>query len=89
MEAFTSDGDIEVDFVRAGQVDLQTDGGNIWILVPGDHQAEVDLEGEGVHIRGSGFDGRLGDEHARGELNGGGALLAPVSRDGDITLELR
>lgn len=89
LDAATSDGDIAAEFERAEQVDLQTDGGNIWISVPGDHAAEVDLEGEGVRIRGGGFDGRLGDEHARGELNGGGSLLAAVSKDGDVTLEVR
>ena len=90
LKATTSDGDIRIGFDRVAETTLKTGDGDILLLADGSLNADVDLRGEEIVIRGIyGFEGERDDDFAKGSLNGGGPLLRASSRDGSVVIRTR
>jgi hypothetical protein len=88
--ASTSDGEISAEIVRFAGASLESGGGDIWISVPEDAAAELDIEAERVRFReGARFTGRSNRDRVDGALNGGGPLLEALADDGEVVLKLR
>ena len=64
-----------------------TSDGDISITLPENHGADLRLRGDDVRIsRSLDFDGRIEDERATGEINGGGPLIEARTSDGEVTV---
>ncbi len=61
--------------------------GDISITLPSTFGADLRLRGDDVRIsRDLDFDGRIEDESATGEINGGGPLIEARTSDGEVTV---
>ncbi|MFQ5568913.1 MAG: DUF4097 domain-containing protein [Rhodothermales bacterium] len=82
-----SDADIRLNLVNPGEVTATTSSGDITITLPSAHAADVYLRGDDVRVSSRlDFTGRIDDEKADGELNGGGSRIEARTSDGDVTL---
>ena len=78
---------IRLDLFKPGAVTATTSDGDILIMLPQNHGADLRLRGDDVRIsRDLDFDGRIEDERATGEINGGGPLIEARTSDGDVTV---
>jgi hypothetical protein len=87
LEARTGDGDMRVGLTEPGEVHLESGDGDIILTAPASLQADIDLRGEDVYVRGFKISGTLAGREVRGEVNGGGNLLRVRTGDGDIVLK--
>lgn len=78
---------IRLDLNKPGQVTATTSDGDISITLPAHHRADLRLRGDDVRIsRALDFNGRIEDDRADGEINGGGALIEARTSDGEVTV---
>lgn len=87
LRASTASGNIAVRLLQPAEYALRTSSGDIDITAPPDLQATLNLRAETLRIASRfRFRGDLDEEHATGNLNGGGPLLEARATDGTITL---
>ena len=87
LDVSGSDTDIRLDLVRPGEISATTSDGDISITLPRSHRADVRLRGEDVRVSSSlDFDGRIEEDRADGQINGGGPRLEARTSDGEVTL---
>ncbi len=78
---------IRLTLYKPGAVTATTSDGNISITLPSTLGADLRLRGDDVRIsRTLDFDGRIEDERADGEINGGGPLIEARTSDGEVTV---
>lgn len=89
LKASCQDGDISVELLGPMAVALESDDGDIDLTIPENLDADLDLQGDDVHVRGSiKVDGRVSSSYVRGAINGGGKPVRARSSDGDIRVSL-
>ena len=82
-----SNANIRLDLYKPGAVTATTSDGDILITLPENHGADLRLRGDDVRIsRSLDFDGRIVDDRATGEINGGGPLIEARTSDGQVTV---
>ena len=90
LKASCQDGDMSVELLGPMAVALDSDDGDIDLTIPENLDADLDLQGDDVHVRGSiKVDGRVSSSHVKGTINGGGKPVRARSGDGDIRVSLR
>ena len=83
-----SDIDVQLHLQMPGKIRVATSSGDITITIPQDHPADLLLRGDDVHMASYiKFDGRIDDDYAEGQLNGGGNLIEVRTSDGDVVLQ--
>jgi DUF4097 and DUF4098 domain-containing protein YvlB len=94
LDLTTGDGRIEARVLPGSTMSsswtLHTGDGSVTLQLPENFAAEVDLHTGDGHITVDmpvSVEGRLGEKHIRGKLNGGGNLLTVHTGDGSIRLE--
>lgn len=81
----TSHGDVQVALADAMGADIETQHGDVDIRVAKDAGMDLDLRGGEVEVSSSlNMNGRVSDDAARGEVNGGGAQLRIRTTHGEI-----
>lgn len=83
----TSHGDVNVELADAEGADIETQHGDVDIYIASKAGLDLDLRGGEVEV-GSGLNlnGRVSEKEARGEVNGGGALLRVRTTHGEISV---
>lgn len=81
----TSHGDVQVALADAEGADIETQHGDVDIRMASGAGMDLDLRGGEVEVSSSiDMDGRISEDAARGEVNGGGALLRIRTTHGEI-----
>lgn len=85
-----SDIDVQLHLQAPGAIKVATSSGDIDITIPQDHPADLVLRGDDVHLASYiNFDGRMDDDYAKGQINGGGDLIEVRTSDGDVVLQTK
>lgn len=88
ITAGTSGGSVRAALKNPGSpVELRTSGGSIRIKVPETAGYTVDLSGSSISLPEASFKGEKERRTARGELNGGGAVLKAKTSGGSVRIE--
>ena len=83
----TSDGDIAVAEIDPLQLTLDTRDGDIALRLKAGSAMTMDLRGDEIVMSGAeAFSGTRSEERIKGTVNGGGAVVRAVTRDGDIAV---
>jgi len=90
LDVSTSSGDIRLELGKAGAVTARTSDGDVMIVVPKGLGADLSLRGENVEVEGGHeFEGRMEEEHAEGQINGGGPPIKASTSDGTVSVRVR
>jgi hypothetical protein len=91
MVAVVNAGDIRAQFKKVVKgIDLQTNAGNIQLVVPPSNGYELHARGSDVRFdEGGTFRGTYSNERAEGSVNGGGIPINLTANAGRVTLQLK
>ena len=83
----TSHGDVNVELADGEGADIETQHGDVDVYMASKVGMDLDLRGGDVNVgRSLDLDGRVSEDEARGEVNGGGALLRVRTTHGEISV---
>lgn len=85
LRATTASGEVRVGLSGDAAAYLRSSDGNVYLELPTDASADIDIRGEDVRLASSfRFQGDLDDENARGRLGSGGPLIEARASDGTV-----
>ncbi|SMO36722.1 DUF4097 family beta strand repeat-containing protein [Fodinibius sediminis] len=90
VQASTSGGNIEADFLALGSViDLKTSGGNVNLQLPERSAFDLDLKGNLVNATLDNFSGKAERDEIKGKVNGGGPSVSAKTSGGIVSLSFK